>query len=173
MKLKLTPNPENKRKSKHLGDIGESLALEKLIERGFENVQNLNDLRMNFKFADIIAERSGKRFAISVKTRCKFERLGGLNSKYNLGDKWRTHSAYAAKNLDAIPAWIAIQVNRSFYSMYFGLVSLVEESNGIPMEAEALEYYECLAKDERHIHPEHSFTPIYHKVAVGNLDSGL
>ena len=41
MKLKLIANPENKRKSKHLGNIGETLALQKLIESGFENVKNL------------------------------------------------------------------------------------------------------------------------------------
>ena len=78
-----------------------------------------------------------------------------------------------ARKLNAIPAWIAIQVDGSYYSMYFGLVSLVEESNGIPMEPEALEYYECLARNKKHIYPEASFVPRYQRIAVGNLDPGL
>ena len=98
--------------------------------------------------------------------------LYGLNHKYNLGTHWRRNSSYAAKKLNAIPAWIAIQVDGSSYSMYFGTVFLVEESNGIPMEPEALQYYECLAKDEKHNYPEASFTPKYQRVAIGNLGSG-
>ena len=71
--------------------------------------------------------------------------------------------------LKALPAWIAIQVDRSVYSMYFGTLSLVEESNGIPMEPEALQYYECLAKNEKHGYAEESFTPKYERVAIGKL----
>ena len=167
MKLKLVPSPENNARNRRLGQIGESLAMQKLIDAGFRNVKNLNDLKNNYEFADIYAEKSGKNYVISVKTRRKFERLGGLNAKYNLGKEWKKTSAAAAKALTAIPAWIEIQVDGPTFSLYFGLLSLITESNGIPMESEALTFYECLAKDEKHNYPEDSFTPRYQRTAVG------
>ncbi|MBL0143840.1 MAG: hypothetical protein IPP91_17485 [Betaproteobacteria bacterium] len=51
------------RSPKLLGDFGEGLATYALIRKGFE-VANVDHVG-----ADLIAEKSGKRFAVSVKTR--------------------------------------------------------------------------------------------------------
>ena len=170
MKIKIKNNIENKRKTKLLGELGERLAFEQLRKNGFKNVRNLNDTKKNYEFADLIAERGEKTFVISVKTRQKFERLGGLNARYNLGNNWKENSKYVAKVLHAIPAWIAVQVDGPKYSIYFGLVSLIEENNGIPMQPEALKYYECLAKDEKLGHSVNSIKPSYEVIVTGNLD---
>lgn len=51
------------RAPKHLGDFGEGLVTYALIRKGFE-VANVDHVG-----ADLIAEKNGKRFAVSVKTR--------------------------------------------------------------------------------------------------------
>ena len=171
VKLYLKQNRENREKTKLLGELGERLAVAQLVRNGFRNVENLNQVRLNHEFADLLAERGGERFVISVKTRRKWQRLGGLNAKYNLGKNWRDHSNHVAEKFQAIPAWIAIQIDGPKFSMYFGTIRLIEESNGIPMEPEALEYYECLVSDGLHGYDEDSITPDYKVVVGGNLDS--
>src|SRR5690554_3089257 len=55
--------PTNSRTPKLLGDFGEGLATYLLIRKGFEVAM------VDHVGADLIAERNGNRYAISVKTR--------------------------------------------------------------------------------------------------------
>ena len=73
-------------KTRFLGVEGERLAAEVLAEHGYENISNLNYHKKNYPFADLYAEKDGKKFVISVKTRNKCTQYGGLNSSYNLGN---------------------------------------------------------------------------------------
>ena len=49
---------EAKRK-KSLGEIGELYGIKALVDNGFTNIRNLNDVRMNYPYADVFAERDG------------------------------------------------------------------------------------------------------------------
>jgi Holliday junction resolvase-like predicted endonuclease len=169
MKLKLVQDKLNKIKTKRLGDFGERLAMELLERAGFQNVRDLNAEAMNYPYADLVCERGGKRYVVSVKTRLKYERLGGLNARYNLGKDWRRKARLAEQEKDAIASWVTIQVDTTGYSAYFGLLSLVEESNGIPMQPEAIKYYECLAEGEEHNLRIEDYTPEYQVSVEGRL----
>ena len=165
VKLKLIHDRENWRRTKRLGDFGEQLAIKLLTGAGFTAILNLNKKQPNYPFADLYGERGGERFVISVKTRFKYERLGGLNPRYNLGHDWRRKAHLAERDEDAIAAWLTIPADKDTYSAYFGLVALVEESNGIPMVPEALDYYECLAVNKPHGLDWEQYSPKY-KIAV-------
>ncbi len=169
MKLKLIHDRENRSRTKQLGDFGEQLAIKLLAGAGFTEILDLNEKQSNYPFADLYAERDGERFIISVKTRLKYERLGGLNPRYNLGLEWRRKAALAERNEDAIAAWLTIPVDEHTYSAYFGLVALVEESNGIPMVPEALQYYECLAANQPHGLDWEHVSPKYRVAVEGYL----
>jgi Holliday junction resolvase len=54
-----------------LGNWGEDKASKLLNGAGFYSVRNLNSAKANHPFADIFAERGGRRFIIGVKTRNK------------------------------------------------------------------------------------------------------
>ena len=64
-----------------LGVFGEQLAAEALEKNGFRNVQNLNDERSNYPYADLIAEREGARFFIGVKARNERRADGRLSRR--------------------------------------------------------------------------------------------
>ena len=113
--------------------------------------------------------RDNQKFIISVKTRFKYERLGGLNPRFNLGVKWREKLKKAESLENATPSWVAIQIEDETYTAYFGLISLIEESNGIPMQPEACKYYECLAKNEAHSLNICEYKPSYQIKVEGNL----
>jgi hypothetical protein len=68
-----------------LGRVGELLAAERLKQHGFTEVEDLNQRRANYPFADLLAVRDGIRYLIGVKTRNEM-RQGevGLNESYNL-----------------------------------------------------------------------------------------
>jgi hypothetical protein len=62
-------------RKKALGELGELIALKALVDNGFEKISHLNDTkRRNFPFADLLAEKDGKKYAISVKARNKFQK---------------------------------------------------------------------------------------------------
>jgi hypothetical protein len=133
-----------------LGSIGEKLAISLLTRARFENIQNLNDLKKNFPFGDIIAERNGKKFVISVKARNKRTVSGKLNARYTLGDSHVYDlAAQVAKMLSGTPAFLAIQVDnlKGCYSGYFGELTLLNGNRGIAMDVEHLIKYECLGKN--------------------------
>lgn len=154
-----------------LGRIGEALAAERLAEHGFCEVQNLNEQRVNFPFADLVAVRGGRRFLISVKARNEMRQGGGRrNESYNLIQIRDAANAQLKLNglataevtrrlleevqsiaaaHDAEPAWVtvAIRASAGTYSAYFGLVASLGIKRSVPMTVEACRTYECLAKD--------------------------
>lgn len=138
-------------RARRLGSFGEALAGHILQNAGFANIQNLNHIRENFPFADIYAERSGRRYAISVKIRNRYQtRTGKLNPRYNLGKHCYKLATRAQAELSAIPAFLAISLHSDFYSAYFAPLTAVEGSRGISMTPAGLSRYECLAEDALH-----------------------
>lgn len=155
------------RRISKLGQIGEMLAEEALNARGFTNVKNLNTLRHNQPYADLIAERGGKRFFIGVKTRNEDRDVGLRNESYNcvlvsdaanrrlkaLGLSVDQITAMALKaveklatDFEATAAWIAIPARpeQGTYAVYFGLLSDLSGKRSIPMTESAIAKYECL-----------------------------
>ena len=133
-----------------VGGTGELLAKHLLEIAGFKNIQNLNDVKANFPFGDIVAERGGKKFVISVKARNKRTRSGKLNSRYTLGDNQVYNLAEkVSRMLGGTPAFLAIQLDnlKGCYSGYFGELTLLNGNRGIPMDTEHLAKYECLGKN--------------------------
>ena len=155
------------RRTSKLGKLGENLAAEALEMRGFSNVKNLNDLRNNYPFADLLAERAGRRYFIGVKARNEERDIGGLNEAYNCvlvpdvvnkrlkaqGKSAEEITAIAlaqvrtlAHQFGAIPAWIAIPIRpaKRAYAVYFGLLTDLGNRRSIPMTHVARSKYECL-----------------------------
>lgn len=135
---------------KHLGDLGEQWTVSLLKNAGFRSILNLNAVRHNHPGGDFVAERQGQRYFVTVKARCKYTRgTRKLNSGYNIfPDKVRR----AAREYDAIPAWLTIQVDTdlSRFSAYFGTIQSLRNPNAVavPMSARAVSSYECLANDK-------------------------
>ena len=152
-----------------LGRVGELLSAERLREQGFTNVEDLNQRRANYPFADLLAVRDGTRYLIGVKTRNEM-RQGevGLNEAYNLVKvpdpanaelkrQGKTASQITSMVLaevadlaaahEATPAWITVAVNakKGTYSAYFGLVSDLGNKRSVPMTLRARATYLCLA----------------------------
>jgi hypothetical protein len=154
-----------------LGRIGEALAAERLAQHGFSEVQNLNEKRVNFPFADLVAVRGGRRFLISVKARNEMRQGGGRrNESYNLIQIRDVANAQLKLNglttaditrrllrevqliaagHDAEPAWVtvAVRANAGSYSAYFGLVASLGLKRSVPMTLEACRTYKSLAND--------------------------
>ena len=140
-------NPD---RDKLVGGTGERLAMHLLEIAGFKNIQNLNDVKANFPFGDIIAERGGKKFVISVKARNKRTRSGTLNSRYTLGNaQVYDRAEKVSKLLGGTPAFLAIQLDnmKGCFSGYFGELTELHGNRGIPMDKEHLLKYECLGKN--------------------------
>ncbi|MEZ0018684.1 hypothetical protein [Sinorhizobium fredii] len=151
----MNPSLLRAERTSKLGRLGETLAEERLKAAGFKDVRNLN-LRTNYPFADLIAELSGQRYLISVKSRNEFQASGKLNPCYNAvrfneaavrvlqaeGKSeneittiiWEAVDALA-RQWDACPAWIVVPMRpeESSYSAYFGEVSLIRHRRSIPV----------------------------------------
>lgn len=150
-----------------LGQLGEELAEEALNHTGYQQVRNLNAVQRNQPFADLLAERDGNRYFISVKTRNEARRVGGLNESYNcfkiatpanaaLKAKGKnpdeiTRLAISeiemlAQGFDAIPAWMAVAVRpvKGTYAVYFGLLADLGITRSIPMTTAARSKHLCL-----------------------------
>ena len=83
-------------RAKELGTLGESIAPLYLERAGFTSIRNLNDIKTNYPYADVVATRNGITYAISIKTRNKYEaRTGKLNARYKLGKKCTQMAAFA------------------------------------------------------------------------------
>jgi len=146
-------NKQTALRAKELGRIGETIAPRYLERAGFERVSDLNeDERQNHPFFDALASRNGVTYAISIKTRNKFEaRSGNLNSRYKLFKRDRIEQVrQAVEKLSAVPAWLAIQVDGETASIYFGTWDQLADKTGIPMLPDAIQRYECLANHEPH-----------------------
>ena len=123
------------KRTKALGEIGELYAIKALVDNGFTNIKNLNDIRMNYPYADVFAEKDGRRYVISIKGRNKWEVSGRLNGSFHL---MRSKNAYknaekAEKEFDAEAAWMAIPFDENQYSVYFGTLKELDGNKGIPI----------------------------------------
>ncbi len=151
----MKPSILRSERTTRLGYLGEILAEECLKAVGANEVQNLN-LGTNFPFADLIAELSGIRYLISVKSRNEFQANGKLNPCYNavkfndtvvkaLQAEGKSESEITAiiwaavddlaQRWNAIPAWIVVPMRpqESCYSAYFGEVSMIRHRRSIPI----------------------------------------
>lgn len=149
---------------KSLGDIGELLAKQLLLENGFIDVVDLNGLKANFPFADFSATKNDVQYLISVKARNKYENNGKINSRYKLGSKSYEHikvllTTDEFKNHK--PAWLAIALEEKTFDAYFGLIEQLNSSRGINMSAKAKSSYVELAKEKDHTHDFSDFGNVY------------
>lgn len=141
-------NPE---RCRLLGEFGEYILAENLLKRnGFKEIRNLNsEHKTNQPFADIYAERDGKKYVISVKARNKFEKSGKLNSRYKLGENCYKNAEIVSTEFDATAAFLAIsfEADKQTYSGYFGELAILKGNKGVPVGEKHLSNYECLGKD--------------------------
>ena len=147
-------NEKNKKEAsrkKSLGELGELFAIKVLVDNHYEKIVNLNDKKMNFPFADLYAEKEGKRFIFSVKARNKYQKNHKLNAYYNLGGEAYKKAEIAEKEYRAEAHWIAIQFDQFTYSIYLGSLNELNSKRAIPMcHCEAGNIGTCLVKDQRH-----------------------
>jgi hypothetical protein len=154
-----------------LGRLGETLAAERLAAHGFTDIEDLNQLRVNYPFGDLLAVRDGVRYFIGVKARNEMRQGNvGLNEAYNfvlISDAMKAKLKSGGKTTDqitamllaemtglaathrAIPAWIMVPIRAEAgtYSAYFGLLSHLGNRRSVPMKPAACKTYECLAHD--------------------------
>lgn len=138
-------------RAKELGALGETIAPRYLKRAKFTDILDMNTIKTNYPYADVVATRDGIVYAISIKTRNKYEaRTGNLNSEYKLGKNCMQLAEYAAKNKNATPAWLAIQIDGERVSVFFGTLEMLNGNKGIPMTPDAVKRYERLAYEELH-----------------------
>ncbi len=138
-------------RTKSLGALGELIAIKVLVDKGFERIQNLNDKKANFPYGDLLAEKDGIRYVISVKSRNKYQRDGAsLNDRYKLGNNCYENAKAAAEHYDAVAYWMAIQFDNDKYTVYFGSLAQLEGKKAIPMSEPHLGQYKCLAHNQKH-----------------------
>ncbi len=138
-------------RSRSIGKLGEEIAEVVLKLNGFTNIRNLNATKHNYQYADVYAEKDGKRFVISVKTRNKYTASEKLNAFYNLvvgGDL--AFARFAEKSENAEAAWIAISLEDETFDAYFGLLSSLHNVRSIPMRPRDTNEYFCLAQASPH-----------------------
>jgi hypothetical protein len=150
----------NRERTKALGEYGEKITKSLLENAGFLAVHNLNDSEPNHPFADYDAERSRRRFIISVRTRNILKADGTLNTPYNICKKG-VDLLPIARKCRAELAWITIQVDteRRCNSAYFGTMAELNangERYSVPMKPCDTAGYECLAHNQhdQNIMPE-------------------
>ena len=127
-------NRKEASRKKSLGELGELFAIKALVDKKFDKIRNLNDSKMNEKFADIECEKDGLRYVISVKARNKYQKNGKLNSRYNLGSTVNEKSLAAEKKYNASAYWIAIQFDHKSFSIYYGSLKELNGSKAIPVD---------------------------------------
>lgn len=138
-------------RKKSLGELGELFAIKALVDYEFDKIRNLNDDHMNIQFADLYAEKDGKRIVISVKARNKYQIDGTLNSRYSLGTNAYEKARKVSEMYDADPYWMAVQFDRNKYSIYFGSLEALEGKKAIPVDkCERGEIGEILVRNKKH-----------------------
>lgn len=135
---------------KSLGALGELIAIKVLVDNDFEKIRNLNDQKKNFPYGDLYAEKDGRRYVISVKSRNKYQRNGKLNSRYKLGERCYENAKDACRRYNAEPYWMTVQFDGGQYSAYLGSLSQLDGKKGIPMGDLHLSKYQCFAKNKEH-----------------------
>ncbi len=133
-----------------LGALGELLAMKALVDNRFKNIRNLNDQKKNFPYADLYAEKGGKRYVISVKARNRYQKNRRLNSRYKLGSDCENKARRAEKEFKAQAAWMAISIFDDVYSVYFGTLDSLPAKTGILMGEPHVQGYQCLVKEKQH-----------------------
>lgn len=147
----LTPTQKEALRKKSLGELGELVAIKALVDSSFTGIKNLNDVQQNYPFVDILAEKNGQRFAISVKARNKFQANASLNARYKLGAKANDHARSAEVELDAEAYWMAIPFDSEHYSVYLGSMASLGGKLGIPVgKCINEDFGECLVENRRH-----------------------
>jgi hypothetical protein len=144
-------NKKEASRKKSLGELGELFAIKALVDNHYQKIVNLNDKKMNFPFADLYAEKEGKKFIFSVKARNKYQKNHKLNAYYNLGSKAYEKAASAEKEYSAEPHWLVIQFDQFTYSIYWGSLEELKGKNAIPIShCSEGRIGKCLALDIRH-----------------------
>lgn len=118
---------------KHTGRAAEDLAASALETAGFHGICNLNQIRSNFVFADILAEKDGTWYAIAVKGRNRITESGEVNNRYKL-DMTKAPTAVAelrAMGIQAVPAFVAVEFDGDTHTAYFGELNDTLRKNGI------------------------------------------
>ncbi len=126
-------NKKEAARKKSLGELGELFALKALVDQKFDKIRNLNDQKMNEKFADIFCEKDGIKYVISVKARNKYQINGKLNTRYNLGSNAYEKAFYSEEKYIAKAYWLAVQFDSTTYSVYFGSLKELKGSKAIPV----------------------------------------
>lgn len=126
-------NRKEAARKKSLGELGELFAIKALVDKKFDRIRNLNDKTMNEAYADIECEKDGVRYVISVKARNKFQKSGKLNTRYNLGSNAYDKASIAEKKYNAKAYWLAIQFDKTTFSIYFGSLKDLNGSKAIPV----------------------------------------
>ncbi len=138
-------------RKKSLGELGELFAIKTLVDEQFDKIRNLNDEHRNTPFADIYAERNGKKYIISVKSRNRYQRDGKENPSYNLGDNAYEKAKRVAEEYNAEPYWMAIPFDTHSYSVYFGSLECLNGAKAIPVKkCREGEVGTILVKDKEH-----------------------
>ena len=138
-------------RKKSLGELGELFGIKALVDNSFDKIVNLNDKKFNYPFADLYAEKEGKKYIISIKARNKYQKNYTLNSRYNLGSNAYSNAAKAEKEFDAEAYWMAVQFDEKTVSIYFGSLAELNKSNGIPIrKCQSGNVGVCLVKDKNH-----------------------
>ena len=126
-------NKKEAARKKSLGELGELFAIKALVDRGYDKIRNLNDKNLNEPFADLECEKDNHKIIISVKARNKFEKKGTLNSRYNLGNNVYEKAFESEKKHNAIAYWMAIQFDKTTFSIYFGSLKELSGKKAIPV----------------------------------------
>ena len=138
-------------RKKSLGKLGELFGIKTLVDNYFEKIFNINDKKMNYPFADLYAEKEGKKYVISIKARNKYQKNHALNTSYNLGKNAYKNANAAEIEYIADAYWMAIQFDQLTYSVYFGSLEELNNRNAIPVqECEKGKIGRCLVKDKKH-----------------------
>jgi hypothetical protein len=127
-------NKKEAARKKSLGELGELFAIKALVDRGYDKIRNLNDKSLNEPFADLECEKDGIKIIVSVKARNKFEKRGTLNTRYNLGTNACVKALSSEKKHNAVAHWMAIQFDKTSFSIYFGSLSELNEKKAIPVD---------------------------------------
>jgi hypothetical protein len=132
----MTDTKKEASRKKSLGELGELYALKALVDNGFNNIKNLNDQKRNEPFADLLAEKDGIRYTISVKARNKNQggsNFGKTNDRYNLGKNVTTKAKESEEKYKAKAHWMGIEFDNQFITIYFGSMEEIEGHTGIPI----------------------------------------
>ncbi len=153
-KAKKSINLENIKEAsrkKSLGELGELFAIKTLVDCEFDKIRNMNDVKMNEEYVDIICEKDGIRYLVSVKARNKHQINGKINTRYNLGDSVYSKAKKAESKFKGIAYWMAIQFDAHEYSVFFGSLISLNESKAIPVnKCMSGEMGEILVNKKRH-----------------------